>query len=311
MQARFARKPEHRDDQVLESVEHVVLPEGHIAYGLRLLDPEARERRTNTILESFQIAHLRKRLPRETSGGEQQRVALARALVTEPSVLLLDEPLSSLDSRTKDGIITDLRNWNEAHRIPILYVTHNHAEVSTLGSRVLILERGRIAMEGSLSDLMPAPPRDTPAQPPTHPPTQPADFENLFDATVTGVREDDGTPICRLAGTSLELRTGLAPVAVDTQVRVGVRSAEILLASAPPEMIGDCNVIRGRVTQCDRNGAGLEVRVDCGAEFRVRLSLGSWKLPASSALKFWLIVKTGSCHVLRKTALAAAHAWTG
>ena len=115
--------------------------------------------RMEDILHSFQIGHLRKRLPKEISGGEQQRVALARSLVTEPTVLLLDEPLSSLDPQTKLSIIKDLRRWNETHRIPIVYVTHDHAEVFALGDRVIALEQGEILTEGLPLDVVAAPRR--------------------------------------------------------------------------------------------------------------------------------------------------------
>src|SRR5438067_462261 len=80
------------------------------------------------------------RYPRDISGGESQRTALARTLVTNPSVLLLDEPLAALDASTKATIIEDLRVWNRAHRIPILYVTHSREEVFALGERVLVLD---------------------------------------------------------------------------------------------------------------------------------------------------------------------------
>src|SRR5262249_17446091 len=121
----------------------------NVSYGLRKMASAERENRVAEIMNSFQIAKLCNRMPWEISGGEQQRVALARSLVTEPSALLLDEPLSSLDAHTKAGIIDDLRAWNDAHRIPILYVTHNHEEVFALGKHVISLERGAILAQGA------------------------------------------------------------------------------------------------------------------------------------------------------------------
>lgn len=272
---------------------HLTVQE-NIAYGLRLLDARERDRRTNAILESFQIAHLRKRLPRQTSGGEQQRVALARALVTEPSVLLLDEPLSSLDMRTKEGIVKDLRTWNDAHRIPILYVTHNHTEVFALGGRGVVLDRGRIVRHGSPSSVIAAEGRDGREQF--------AAFENVFDAAVTGLREDDGIMVCRLAGTAIELEVPMARVALGTAVRLGIRATEILLASARPEIVSAGCVLRGRVMRLNRVAAGLQVVVDCGREFRVQLrSADSCGLEVSTEV--WILIGTHSCRLLSESRL--------
>jgi molybdate transport system ATP-binding protein len=128
----------------------------NVGYGLRKLAAADRNARVSAVMASFRIGHLGDRLPSEISGGEKQRVALARALVTEPAVLLLDEPMSSLDTRTKALIIDDLRAWNAAHRIPIVYVTHDADEVRALGERAITLEHGRIAADDSLLDRKPS-----------------------------------------------------------------------------------------------------------------------------------------------------------
>jgi molybdate transport system ATP-binding protein len=266
----------------------------NIAYGLRLLNKTERDRRINVIIESFQIAHLRKRLPRQTSGGEQQRVALARALVTEPSVLLLDEPLSSLDMATKEGIVKDLRTWNDAHRIPILYVTHNHAEVSALSGQSVFLDRGRIVTCGRASVVMAGSRREGEEQL--------GAYENVFDAVVTGLQEEDGIMVCRLAGTSIDLKVPLARVALGAQVRVGIQATDILLASARPEIVSAGSVLRGCVKRLDRVMDGVEVRVDCGCEFRVQLgSPGSSGLEVSAEV--WMVIGTHACHLLGQSRL--------
>ena len=99
--------------------------EANVSYGLNRHSHVDRRRRVESILDAFRIGALLGRRPSEISGGERQRVALARALVTDPCILLLDEPLAALDGATKARILDDLRDWNREHRIPILYVTHS------------------------------------------------------------------------------------------------------------------------------------------------------------------------------------------
>src|SRR5574340_556128 len=128
----------------------------NVEYGLAHLDPAERRRRRDAVLESFRIAHLRSRRPADMSGGERQRVALARALVTEPGLLLLDEPLAALDAATKARLVEDLRAWNQAHGIPIVYVTHTRDEVFALGERVVALEQGSVVAEGTPQEVLAA-----------------------------------------------------------------------------------------------------------------------------------------------------------
>jgi molybdate transport system ATP-binding protein len=126
----------------------------NIEYGIRELNPALRVEKTRTILESFRISSLRDRKSSQISGGERQRVALARSLVTDPCLLLLDEPLAALDGATKTKIVEDLRIWNASHCIPILYVTHSREEVIALGDQVLKLEAGKIISQGPPQEVI-------------------------------------------------------------------------------------------------------------------------------------------------------------
>ena len=268
--------------------------EENVMYGLRRLDAAERKRRMREIVASFQIEHLGSRFPRQISGGEQQRVALARSLVTEPSVLLLDEPLSSLDPRTKVLIIDDLRRWNKTRRIPILYVTHDHDELLALGDRAIVLEQGKIVTDGPPLDVIPNPLRSATAQKQR--------FENVFDATVVELREQDGTMVCELTGTSIHVEAPLAQVAVGSEVCVGIRADEILLASSQPAILGDCNVIRGKITRVERNGAIVEARVSCGAEFRVHLASRSIEPHGlDTSADIWMMIRIRACHLVRSS----------
>jgi ABC-type molybdate transport system ATPase subunit len=126
----------------------------NVAYGLSKLGRAERRERSHAMLQLFHIDQFADRKPAEISGGERQRVALARTLITEPRVLLLDEPLSALDLATKYKILEDLRAWNQARRIPILYVTHSRAEALRLGEHLILLDQGRITAQGAPRELL-------------------------------------------------------------------------------------------------------------------------------------------------------------
>jgi molybdate transport system ATP-binding protein len=141
-------RPEHRHIgyvfQSLALFPHLTVHD-NVSYGLSHLPREEQNQRCREILSAFHIEALRSRKPGELSGGEQQRVALARSLVTQPRALLLDEPLTGLDAELKASITQDLLAWNEARKIPILYVTHNKEEAAAIGGRFVFLKNGRVA----------------------------------------------------------------------------------------------------------------------------------------------------------------------
>ncbi len=274
--------------------------EQNAEYGLAHLPRSARKRRAAAMLHEFHIDHLRQQRPAQISGGERQRVALARALVTDPCVLLLDEPLAALDIPTKAKILDDLRIWNQAHRIPILYVTHSREEVLALGERVLVMDLGRIIARGTPHEVLSAPLQETVAQL--------AGFENIFDAKVESIHEDRGTMVCRimtcgLSGSGKEsavlLETPLVRIEPGSSLRIGIRAGDILLATAKPEGLSARNVLPGRVVSVERRDMMISARVDCGVEMEVYLTLAAREaLQLEAGREVWLVIKTHSCHLM-------------
>ncbi len=128
----------------------------NVLFGLRASGVSRVEsrRRSVAMLESLGIAELAGRAVAGLSGGQQQRVALARALVLEPDVLLLDEPLSALDLRTRRGIRGELRRLLRRLPCVTLYVTHNPVEAMFFGERIAVLERGRVTQTGTRDELL-------------------------------------------------------------------------------------------------------------------------------------------------------------
>ena len=265
--------------------------EENVAYGLDQLPANVRQGHVTEILEAFRVEGFRTRKPGEISGGEAQRVALARALVTEPRLLLLDEPLTGLDAELKSSIVDDLRAWNAAKRIPILYVTHSREEVDALGERVIALENGNVVSSGAPMDVLDAPRRKRLAQA--------AGFENLLAGTVLDLREADGVMRVRLGETLCEIEVPLGYAAAGARVRVAIRAGDILLATEQPRGLSARNVMEGKITSLERRGTMVIVRVDCGVTFLAHVTLGAVRsLELTAGRKVWLVLKTHSCHVV-------------
>jgi molybdate transport system ATP-binding protein len=276
--------------QALALFPHLTAEE-NVAYGLRHLREEQRHERAEAILKAFHVQKLRKQKPSEISGGEKQRIALARSLVTEPRVLLLDEPLTGLDAERKAAIVDDLRAWNTAKGIPILYVTHSREEVDALGERVIALENGSVVSAGIPMDVLDAPRRKKLAQA--------SGFENLLSATVLDLREPDGVMRVRLHDSACEIEVPLGYAAPGSRVRVAIRAGDILLATEPPRGLSARNVIEGRILLLEQRGTMVIARVDCGVTFVAHITPGAVRvLELTAGSRVWLVLKTHSCHLV-------------
>jgi molybdate transport system ATP-binding protein len=265
--------------------------EENAGFGLRHVGEVERKAAVFYLLEVFRVAHLAQRKPGEISGGETQRVALARALAPSPRAVLLDEPLKGLDAELRASIVDDLRAWNRANQLPILYVTHQRVEVDALGERVIAIDRGRVVSEGIPHAVLDAPRTKRLAHA--------AGFENYLTAAVLELREADGVMRARLKGSEAELELPLGYAAVGDRVRVAIRAGDILLATQKPVALSARNVLEGTIDSLEIRGSTVVCRVNAGAMFVVHVTPGALRsLEIAVGKRVWLVIKTHSCQLV-------------
>jgi thiamine transport system ATP-binding protein len=155
----LARVPPHRRGVGLVFQDHALFPHrdvaGNVSFGLRMRgDAPARiAARTAELLDLVGLSGFERRTVGTLSGGEQQRVALARALAPEPRLLLLDEPLGSLDRRLRDRLLEDLARLFHELEVTSVYVTHDQTEAFTLGDRVAVMREGQVVQVATPDEL--------------------------------------------------------------------------------------------------------------------------------------------------------------
>ncbi len=132
----------------------------NVAFGLSSIPRGERRHRAEQMLGELGCEHLAARFPNELSGGEAQRVALARALVIDPSILLLDEPLSALDAAARARTRRFLASYLSEQERPAIVVTHDVRDVEALDAQVYAIERGHVVQRGTLAELCAAPATD-------------------------------------------------------------------------------------------------------------------------------------------------------
>jgi molybdate transport system ATP-binding protein len=265
--------------------------EANVRFGLSSVSEPERLARVDRILNAFHIQNLRCRKPGELSGGEKQRVALARSVVTEPRLLLLDEPLTGLDGGLRQAILEDLRGWNASHRIPILYVTHNREEVDAIGDRVVAIADGQVRASGMPRAVLDAPRNAALAQA--------AGFENLLPGRVLGHRLADGVMCVALDPNHCELEIPLGTAQVGEPVQVAIRAGDILVATQAPHGLSARNILPGKVKSLETRGSLVVAQIDAGTWFTVHVTPGAVRsLALAPGLMVWLVVKTHSCHAV-------------
>ena len=192
----------------------------NLMYGYKRIPQSERQVSFDQVVEWLGLSQLLGRMPEKLSGGERQRVAIARALLTSPRLLLMDEPLSALDQKSKQEIMPYLEALRDNLAIPILYVSHSTAEVARLADHIVMMDMGRVVAEGPLQQIMGRT-------------DQPFGLEEdagvILDATIS--ERDDQWHLCRadFAGGHLWVRADEG-LAIGQRIRLQVLARDISLA---------------------------------------------------------------------------------
>jgi molybdate transport system ATP-binding protein len=213
--------------------------------------------RLDDVVDLLGIGALLDRRPARLSGGEKQRVAIGRALLASPRLLLMDEPLASLDAARKDEILPYIERLRDQAGVPIVYVSHAVAEVTRLASTIVLISDGRVRVVGPLQEVM--------GRAELYPVAGRFEAGAVLVARVAA--HDARWGLTELAGTFGKLTVPRLPTPVGASLRVRIRARDVILAASPPTEISALNVLAGRIEAAvPIENAALEVQLRLGDE---------------------------------------------
>jgi molybdate transport system ATP-binding protein len=259
---------------------------GNLRYAQRRAPPPAFIT-LHDVAELLELGSLMERRTHQLSGGERQRVAIGRALLTQPRLLLLDEPLASLDAARREEVLPYLENLRDRLALPMVYVSHNYDEVLRLATCLVLMDAGRTVAQGGLGEmsLNPALRRIVGADA----------VGAIVDGTVLGV--DAATGLTRVQVGRGELKVQGVSVAVGLQLRVQLLARDLIVATDVPRKLSVRNVLAGVVTTVasddpDSDLVGLDVG---GRIILARVTkAATQELALEPGLPVWALVKAVS-----------------
>ena len=224
------------------------------------------------VVELLGVERLLDRSPRNLSGGERQRVAIGRALLSQPKLLLMDEPLSALDRATKNEILPFLERLRDRLNLPVVYITHDIAEVERLADQMVLMEKGRVIGAGALEDLQ---------SDPSLPLAAARDAAVSLDGVVQARDEAYGLVTLKVRGGSLTVPAPPAPVGERRRIRVIAGDVSLTRETPGPSSI--LNVLPARIVSMKPVGSNEIIVVvalgaaGVGARMLSRVTRKSWE----------------------------------
>lgn len=228
---------------------------GNLAFGLSRIPRGRRHLQLDQAAELLGIDHLLQRQVETLSGGERQRVGIARALLTSPGLMLLDEPLSALDSQRKNEILPYLERLHSELDIPMLYVSHAHDEVARLADHLVLLDQGKVLASGPINETLAR--LDLPL-------AMGDDAGVTIEGTATTYDSHYQLLTLALPGSELTIRVAHREMAVGKRLRIKIQARDISLNLLPEGHSSILNRLPVTVVshQAADNGAHVIVRLD-------------------------------------------------
>jgi molybdate transport system ATP-binding protein len=262
---------------------------GNIAFGLAGWDRASARARVDEVADLCGVTHLLDRLPETLSGGERQRVGLARALAPRPRLLLCDEAVSALDLDARFTLIDRLKAVQRAEAIPTLFVTHSPAEAVAVGSKLFLMEAGRVVVEG----------RPLQALARRGPASALEGMRNVFPATIAAHDPDGGDTRLTLDG-GPELIIPFHDRPAGSRLLVAIGAEEILLARGPVSALSARNRIAGVIEEIVPHGREAEILIRTGGLTWIAsvVTTAVQNLELKPGAEVQLIIKARSARVL-------------
>ena len=228
---------------------------GNLLYGYRRAPAAERRISLDQVVALLGIESLLSRRPHALSGGEKQRVALGRALLSQPRLLLMDEPLASLDAGRKAEILPYVERLRDEMEVPIVWVSHSLNEVARLADTLVVLDQGRVAACGSVAAVL--------ARLDLFPPDSP--YEAGAAIAVTVASHEEAHSLTRLVFDGGALLVPRVAEAAGERLRIRIRARDIMLAVSEPLDLSALNVLPAVVREVRLVKAHADVRIDIGA----------------------------------------------
>jgi len=261
----------------------------NIQYGYNLTPVGSREIDLDHLVDMLGLSPLMSRNVKNLSGGEKQRVALARALAISPKLLLMDEPLASLDARFKGTIISYLKRIVRELKIPMVFVSHSLSEVTALSDDTLAIEGGRTVAFGPTRSLLGSPALAAVADY--------AALENILEGEA--LPSQDGASTSRIRVGEAELLIPAIDAAPGDAVMVSVRAGDIILSLEAPQKISARNIVKAVVRGIHDLGSQVLVFADVGERITVEITPGALAdLSLRVGSDVYLVIKTNSITVM-------------